>query len=286
VWQHVAVQIFDERVSALAEAPWYDERTGRVVWVDIIGALVRWRDIRTGGTGEMATPGEVSAALPRASGGLVLLLATGPVLVDDDGTLTYLESYDDPEPGVAVRANDGKVDPAGRLWFGTMARDMKAPLGALYRLDPGATAPVRVLDGLTLSNGLAWSGDRMYHVDTVTNSINMFDYDAGTGEISGRRTFVDVPRPDGLCVDAEGHVWVAVWGTGTVRRYTPDGDIDRELTVPTPQVTSCAFVGDDYRTLVVTTGAEFDAHLLPGAGLVYVEQLTDVAGVPVDRFAG
>jgi sugar lactone lactonase YvrE len=216
----------------------------------------------------------------------VLLLATGPVLVDDDGALTYLDSYDDPEPGVAVRANDGKVDPAGRLWFGTMARDMKTPLGALYRLDPGATTPVRVLDGLTLSNGLGWSGDRMYHVDTVTNSINMYDYDIRTGEISGRRTFVDVPRPDGLCVDADGHVWVAVWGTGIVRRYTPDGDIDRELTVPTPQVTSCAFAGDDYRTLIVTTGAEFDAHLMPGAGLVYVEQLTDVAGVPVDRFAG
>jgi sugar lactone lactonase YvrE len=280
------VEIFDNRVSDLAEAPWYDERTGRVGWVDIIGRRVLWHDLRTGEVGEHTTPDEVSAAIPRTGGGLVLLLATGPVLLSDDSTLTYLDPYDDPQPGVAVRANDGKADPAGRLWFGTMSRDMKTPSGALYRLDPGAIAPVRVLSGVTLSNGLGWYGDRMYYVDSKTDRIDIFDYDEARGEISGRRPFASVPSPDGLCVDAEGYVWVAVWGTSTLRRYTPDGDVDRELAVPTHQVTSCAFVGDDYRTLVVTTGAEFDAHALPGAGLVYVEQLTDVAGRPVDRFAG
>jgi len=280
------VEIFDERVSELAEAPWYDERTGRVWWVDIVGRRVLWRDVASGESGEMPTAEEVSAAVPRAGGGLVLLLASRLVLADADGTLTPLEPYDDPEPGVAVRTNDAKADPAGRLWFGTMARDHKTPRGALYRLDPGSTAPVRVVSGIAISNGLGWWGDRMYYVDSPTNRIDMFTYDEATGEIGDRRTFVEVPKPDGLCVDAEGHVWVAVWGSGTVRRYTPDGRLDRELTVPTPQVTSCTFAGPDYRTLIITTGAEFGLYGTPGAGLVYVERLADVAGRPVDRFAG
>jgi sugar lactone lactonase YvrE len=280
------VEIFDERASDLAEAPWYDERTGRVGWVDIIGRRVLWRDLSTGETGEASAPDEVSAAVPRAGGGLVLLLATGPVLAEPDGTLTPLDPYDDPERGVALRTNDAKADPAGRLWFGTMARDHTTPRAALYRLDPGATTAVRVLSGITISNGLGWWGDRMYYVDSPTHRIDVFSYDAATGEIGERRTFVEVPKPDGLCVDAEGHVWVAVWDSGTLRRYTPDGRVERELTVPAPQVTSCAFAGPDYRTLIITTGAEFEQHGVPGAGLVYVEKLTDVAGRPVDRFAG
>jgi sugar lactone lactonase YvrE len=280
------VEIFDDRVCDLAEAPWYDERTGRVGWVDIIGRRVLWRDLTSGETGQTSTSDEVSAAVPRANGGLVLLLATGPVLADPDGTLTPLDPYDDPEPGVGVRTNDAKADPGGRVWFGTMARDHTTPRGALYRLDPGRSVPVRVLSGITISNGLGWSGDRMYYVDSPTNRIDVFDYDPATGEIGDRRTFVELPTPDGLCIDAEGYIWVAVWGTGTLRRYAPDGRVDRELTVPTPQVTSCAFAGPDYRTLIITTGAEFGLRGTPGAGLVYVEQLSDVAGRPVDRFAG
>lgn len=280
------MEIFDERVSDLAEAPWYDERTGRVGWVDIIGQRVLWRNLTSGETGETSASDEVSAAVPRAGGGLVLLLATGPVLADADGTLTPLDPYDDPERGVALRTNDAKADPGGRVWFGTMARDHTTPRAALYRLDPGSPTPVRVLSGITISNGLGWWGDRMYYVDSPTHRIDMFDFDVATGEIGNRRPFVEVPKPDGLCVDGEGHVWVAVWGTGTLRRYTPDGRVDRELSVPTPQVTSCAFAGPDYHTLIITTGAEFDLRGTPGAGLVYVEHLSDVAGRPVDRFAG
>jgi sugar lactone lactonase YvrE len=278
------MEILDDRVCELAEAPWFDERTGRIGWVDILGRRVLWRDPATGETGEQSTEEEVSAAVPRADGGLVLLLASGPVLADPDGTLTALDPYE-AGAGVAVRTNDGKADPGGRLWFGTMARDHTTPRGGLYRLDPGTTTPRGVIDGVTISNGLGWSGDRMYYADTPTNRVDVFDYDLATGDIEGRRTFVEVPRPDGLCVDAEGHVWVAVWGTGILRRYTPDGAVDRELTVPTPQVTSCAFTGADYRTLVITTGAEFDLKGQPGAGLVYTERV-DVAGRPVDRFAG
>lgn len=281
------MEIFDGRVCDLAEAPWFDERTGRVGWVDIIGRRVLSRDLATGETDEFSTAEDVGAAVPRAGGGLVLLLASGPVLAGEDGTLTPLASYDDPEPGVAVRINDAKADPAGRLWFGTMDRSMAAPRGALYRLDPGGPAPRRMVDGITISNGLGWHGDRMYYADSPTHRVDIFEYDPAIGDLGQRRPFVLLAHPaDGLAVDAEGCVWVAVWGAGIVRRYTPDGVVDRELTLPTPQVTSCAFAGPDFRTLIVTTGAEFELRGQPGAGLVYVEQLTDVAGLPVDRFAG
>jgi sugar lactone lactonase YvrE len=143
-----------------------------------------------------------------------------------------------------------------------------------------------MVSGVTISNGLGWYGERMYYADSPTDRVDLFDYDPATGEIAHRRLFVSVPKPDGLCVDAQGHVWIALWGTGTLRRYTPDGEVERELTVPTPQITSCAFAGPDYRTLVITTGAEFGTLGEPGAGLVYVERLADVAGRAVDRFAG
>jgi sugar lactone lactonase YvrE len=283
----LVVELFDERVCDLAEAPWYDERTGRAGWVDIIGRRVLWRDLDSGETGEFSTDSEVGAAVPRAEGGLVLVLAAGPVLADPDGTLTPLDPYDDPEPGVSVRANDGKADPGGRLWFGTMDRAMDTPRGALYRLDPGTTTPRRMVSGITISNGLGWHGQRMYYVDSPSHRVDVSDYDPATGDIDNRRPFVDVGGPaDGICVDADGCVWVTAWGAGAVRRYTPDGGVDRELTLPTPQVTSCAFAGADYRTLIVTTGAEFEQHGVPGAGMVYVERLADVAGLPVDRFAG
>jgi sugar lactone lactonase YvrE len=280
------MEVFDDRVCDLAEAPWYDEQAGRVGWVDIMGRRVLWRNLASGETGQLETSDEVSAAVPRVGGGQVLLLATGPALVEPDGRLNELAPYDDPGRGVTVRANDAKADPGGRLWFGTMARDHRTPCAALYRLDAGSSAPTRMVSGVTISNGLGWAGDRMYYADSPTNRVDIFEYDAATGEIGERRPFVELRSPDGLCVDAEDHVWVAVWGTGVVRRYTPGGAVDRELTIPTPQVTSCAFVGDDYRTLVITSGAEFDLHGQPGAGLVYCEHLSDVAGRPADRFAG
>jgi sugar lactone lactonase YvrE len=284
------VEIFDDRACELTEAPMFDDRTGRVHWVDITGGRVLWRDPQSGETGAIDASGaagspamqEVSAVIPRTNGGLALLLASGPVLLDPDGTVHPLDRLWE---GVPVRSNDGKADPGGRLWFGTMARDHSSPIGTLYRLDPGATRAVAMVDGITISNGLGWHGDRMYYNDTPTSKVDVFDYDVQSGAIENRRTFVSVAKPDGLCVDADGYVWVAMWGSGMVRRFAPDGSVDRDLSVPTPQVTCCAFTGADYRTLVITTGAEFGTFGTPGAGIVYAERL-DVAGRPADRFAG
>lgn len=295
----VDVDVFDPRGCRLGEGPYYDDRTDRVGWVDILGKSVLWRGLGSGQTGALSTPEHVGAAILREGGGLVLCLPAGPVLLDPDGERRALAGFAEadraagrpPAPdGPALRANDAKADPAGRLWLGTMAYDETPGAGALYRLDPGADRPVRVLDQITISNGLGWSpdGSLMYYVDTHTDRIDVFDYDVGSGRAVARRPFATVAdgagSPDGLCVDAAGGVWVALWGGGAVRRYAPDGSLDRVVPVGTPRVTSCAFAGPELDRLVITTaGAGGDD---PAAGRTYLHRPGDLVGTPVHRYAG
>jgi sugar lactone lactonase YvrE len=296
------VEVFDDRACVLGEGPCYDEQTGRVWWVDILTCRQLWRDVRTGETGEATTSGHVGAAVPRRHGGFVLCLPDGPVLADRDRVITPLGGYreadveaDAPSSGTAMRSNDAKADPAGRLWLGTMAYDETPGAAALYRLDPGEPRPVRVLGGVTISNGLGWSpaGDLMYFADTPTGRVFVFDYDLATGELANRRTLVEISKadgsPDGLCTDADGAVWVALWGGGAVHRYLPDGQLDRVVELGTPQVTSCAFAASDGAAdvldlLIITTAADGQQDAV--AGRTYAHHPGDAVGLPVARYAG
>jgi sugar lactone lactonase YvrE len=298
------VEVFDDRVCALGEGPHYDERINRVMWVDILGKRLLWRVLDPTGSererGEMPVPGHPGAAVPRTNGGLVVCLPEGPALIEPDGSLRMLGTYaqadaaagHQPPAGVALRSNDAKADPSGRLWLGTMGYDEAPGAGALYRLDPGAPAPVRVLDGITVSNGLGWSPDgrTMYYIDSPTRRVDAFGYQPDTGELGERRAFAALDPewgfPDGLCVDAEGGVWVACWTGNAVRRFAPDGTLDRVVDVPARNVTSCAFAGAAYDQLIITTAAKNDEDGGPGAGLTYVHRPAGIAGRAVDRFAG
>jgi sugar lactone lactonase YvrE len=293
----MTVQVFDERSCRLGEGPWFDERTGRAGWVDILGRSVLWREVAGGRTGSLATPSHIGAAVPREPGGLVLCLRDGPVLHDPDGARRSLGTFADADAEAgqpltadapARRANDAKADPFGRLWVGTMAYDETPGAGCLYRLDPGAEQPVRVLDGITVSNGLGWSpdGSLMYYIDTPTRNIDVFDYDGATGAISGRRTLITVEAeagfPDGMCVDADGAIWVALWDGAAVRRYRPDGSLDRVVEVDVPRATSCAFVGEAFDLLMITTARSGQDG---AGGVTYLHRPGDVAGAPVHRYA-
>jgi sugar lactone lactonase YvrE len=217
----------------------------------------------------------------------VLAVERGFALEDADGGLTYLpDLWSDDD----VRMNEGGCDPDGRFYCGSMAYDARPGAGTLYRLDPDASTTV-VLRGVTISNGLEWTpdGGRAYYVDTPTGRIDLFDYDRDAG-LTGRRPFVSVPaddgHPDGLTVDAEGGVWVALYGGAAVRRYTPDGRLDLVVELPTPHVTACTFGGPDLDELFITTSQE---NLAPGsdplAGSLFRASV-GVTGRPVREFAG
>jgi sugar lactone lactonase YvrE len=193
-----------------------------------------------------------------------------------------------------MRGNDAAVDPAGRLWAGTMRYDQATGGGFLARVEPTGKARV-VLPSVSISNGLGWSPDHrlLYYVDTPTHRIDVFDYEVDTGDVRDRRTFAEVTDtpgvPDGLCVDAAGFVWVAVNGGGQVRRYSPAGELDRVVDVPATQVSACCFGGGDLRDLYVTTGREGftgeQATAQPLAGSLFVAPGIG-EGIATPRFPG
>ncbi|WP_416971827.1 SMP-30/gluconolactonase/LRE family protein [Streptomyces sp. 4F14] len=263
---------FDVAVRAeatLGEGPTWDADAGRLLWLDILGSRVYTYDPSSGRQTLRTTDQHVGAAKPRAGGGLVLNLRDGVALLDADDTFRWL--HREVVPG--RRANDAAVAPDGTLWAGTMRYDEAPGGGTLARF--GSTGLLEtVLDDVAVSNGTGWSPDAtlMYYVDSPTRRIDVFDYD---GErVGGRREFVTIEDgagfPDGLTVDADGCVWVALWDGGAVRRYTPDGRLDRVISLPTPRVTACAFGGADLSDLYITTAriGLTDPHPVAGSLLV------------------
>ncbi len=201
----------------------------------------------------------VGAAAPAVAGGYVLAAAAGFLHADDAGVLRELAQ---PEGDRAdVRMNDGICDPQGRFWAGTMAYAETPGAGRLYRLELDGSCSL-VLEGLTISNGMGWSPDgaTMYLADSGTREVYAFDFDPASGALDRRRTLVRVTAPgaapDGLTVDDDGDVWVALWNGGAVARYAPDGALRTTVAVPVDRPTSCAFGGPDRSTLFVTTSRD------------------------------
>jgi sugar lactone lactonase YvrE len=273
-------------VAYHGEGPVWSGRWGGLRLVDMLAGDVL--SLRRDGAVDRRHVGTVAAAVrPRAHGGAVIGVERGFALEEPDGSLTTLAELW-PDPG--VRMNEGGCDPDGRFYCGSMAYDKSPGAGALYRLDPDRSTHV-VLDDVTISNGLEWScdGSLAYYNDTETYRVDVFDYDRHSG-LGNRRPFVHVTpgdgRPDGLTVDAEGGVWVALNHSGTVRRYTPSGALDAVVEVPARQVTACTFGGERLDELYITTSRE---NLPPGddplAGAVFRAEV-GVRGLPVREFAG
>ena len=245
----------------LGEGPVWDTDRGLLWWVDILAGHVHAIDPGTGARTWFEAGDPVGAAGLTRSGGLVLALMDGFALADHDGQrLTRLPGFGTDRS--AVRFNDGKPDPWGNFCAGTMAWDETgSPPGSLYRLGPDGTVTEQ-FGGVGLSNGLDWTEDRklFYYADSNSGRVDLFDTDPATGALGSRRPFVTIPEaegiPDGLTLDAEGCVWLAVWDSGEVRRFTPDGRLDTVVRLPARQVTSAAFGGPDLGTLYITTAWE------------------------------
>jgi sugar lactone lactonase YvrE len=271
------------RVAHHGEGPvWFPDG---LRWVDMLAGDVL--SLATDGTVGRVHVGDVVAALrPRRGGGAVLAVERGFALQDADGTVTTLDPVwsDD-----GIRMNEGGCDPDGRFWCGSMAYDQSPGAASMYRLEPDGTAR-RVFGDVTVSNGMEWSpdGTLAYYADTATHRVDLFDYDRDAG-LTSRRPFVvlsDDERPDGLTVDGEGGVWVALNGGGAVRRYDADGRLDAVVEVPTPKVTACTLGGPRLDELYVTTSREgMGPDEDPLAGSLFRVEV-GVRGRPVRPFAG
>jgi sugar lactone lactonase YvrE len=276
--------------ATLAESPVWDTRHRSLLWVDIIGGEVHRYDPATGGDTATAVGVPVGAVAVRRGGGLLLAAGRGFAFLDEPaGSLRWLWTG-----ARGDRMNDGKCDPAGRFLAGTLTNARAPGESALYRL--GADGQVTTLiENVTLSNGLDWSPDGvlLYYTDTPLERVDVMDYDISTGAVRDRRAFVDLRdvdgRPDGLTVDADGGVWIAMARGGVVRRYTPAGRLDHVLDLPVPLVTSVAFGGADLTDLYVTTSREglneVDLAVQPQAGAVFCAEAVGVRGRRPNEYA-
>lgn len=290
----------------LAEGPVWDPSRRLLRWVDINPGHVHALDPATGAHTRFAPAGADGPAVPRpdavpvgavgltSDGGLVLALADhfalGPAEPDADGgyRLAHIAGF-----GVhasQVRFNDGKPSPWGDFWAGTMPWRDGGPSCSLYRLGTNGQV-TELFGGVGLSNGLDWSDDRrrFYYADSTSGGVDVFACDPETGALGERRRFVTVEAgiPDGLALDAEGGLWLAVFGIGEVRRYTPSGELDAVVRLPVDQPTSVAFGGDDLATLYITTAREdltpAQVAAQPHAGDIFA-CAPGVTGRPPNRF--
>jgi sugar lactone lactonase YvrE len=264
----------------------------KLMWVDGTGCRIEWLDPSTGIVDVLDVGRTIGAAAPALNGRFIGTLNHDFALIDPAGSITVLSTVEANLPD--NRLNDGKCDSRGRFWAGSCAAGIAPSSGALYRLNTDLSLDVMVRP-VNLSNGIGWSPDdrRMYYIDSTAYRVDMFDYDAEGGDISNRRTLVEIDKtagmPDGLTVDADGCVWVGLWGGWAVHRYDSSGRLDAVVRLPAENVTSCTFGGSDLRDLYITTAREdLDSAALdrqPEAGSLFVCR-PGPAGLPPCVFGG
>jgi len=277
--------------AQLGEGPVWDDRSDELVWVDISGRLIhRWNPI-SGATSSIATDGDVGAVVLCEDGGLMAAVECELWKVSPAGEWTLLASVE-PKPG--VRFNDCRADPRGRLWAGTLHRDRDPGQAALYRLEPDGELET-MLPERTISNGIGWSpaGETMYYIDSTTWRVVAYEYDLDSGDLGQVSDFAEIDPtdglPDGLMVDADGGVWVCLFGGAKIRRYRSDGTLERQIALPLTNPTCPVFGGADLQTMYITTAR----HRLtpdqlerePNAGRL-LQLDVGVGGVPPNSFAG
>lgn len=282
--------------AQLGECPLWSPTEARLYWEDIDGRAVHRFDPATGVDEVRAAPGR--------PGSLALTATPGRLLVAVEGRLSFLdwatgewEDWIDLEPeGRGNRMNDGRCDPAGRFWVGTMFDPTSAEqaTGSLYRIDADGRSTV-TRTGIGVPNGLAFAPDgrTMYWADTHRDTVWAYDYDVDTGEARDERVFLDFSglpgRPDGACIDEDGCYWIACVYGSAVLRVTPRGDVDRQFAVPTLKPTMPAFGGPSLSTLFITSIGGGGSHAVdpaqPAAGDLFAIE-TGYRGIPEPHFAG
>jgi sugar lactone lactonase YvrE len=280
---------FGDTLDSLAEGPIWSDATSEILWFDVVNRVLHRRGLDGQGHDQLL-PRLPGALALRAGGGWLMAWRNGLALCDAPGAEWRDVAL--PIDFARERINDGCVDPAGRFWFGTFCPQVTPGAGALYRLDPDLSLHRMV----TMSNGIAWSpdGTRLHFADSRPGQVYRYTFDAATGAIGPREIFIDHAaagggRPDGICMDAEGCLWVAEVGAARVARYDPQGQLMQIVRAPVGKPTSVAFVGPQLDTLFITSmrvglgDQEIAANPLSGA--VFTAQ-PGVRGLMERHFGG
>uniref|UniRef100_UPI003BAAB7EE SMP-30/gluconolactonase/LRE family protein n=1 Tax=Stappia sp. TaxID=1870903 RepID=UPI003BAAB7EE len=290
-----SVEKLSDTRSDLAEGALWDPNTNRFYWCDILGKAIHARDWETGEERSWTFPSTVgSFGLTTRDNVLVVALRDRVVTYDLKSreildTLAEIEADDE-----RTRTNDGKVGPDGAFYVGTMDdRPTREPIGALYRVTASGETD-RLVGELTISNGLAWSPDgrTMYHADSRPGRIDAYDFNPASGDMSNRRTFVQLTnetgRPDGGTVDANGHYWSAGVSAGVVNRFDRDGQLVERIDMPVPRPTMTCFCGPHLDAIAVTSLRPLNDEALlsayPQSGHVFLFQPGAARGLPPHRF--
>lgn len=277
-------------ITSHGEGPFWDSRGNRLLCVDLLAGAIVAIEV-DGGVSRYEVPSPVASVIRRrASGGFVVATERGIVGVDDH--LSVFDQIADVTCDLGVRTNDGGCDRLGGFVIGTMGYDERQGAGAVYRVTPDHQV-VEMLAPVSISNGVRWStdGTRAYYIDSPTRRVDVFDVDPATGYWSGRRPHLHVAIPsgvpDGMAIDEEDGLWVALWGGGAVNHYDAAGRLVETISVPgVTQVSSCAFGSHDRRILYITTsrvGLADDRE--SNAGAVFAVT-TGTRGAVEPEFAG
>jgi sugar lactone lactonase YvrE len=288
---NTAVQLLLDAQAKLGEGAIWDGRQQQLLWIDILGKSLHVFDPITGKDRAIDVGQFIGTVVPRRAGGAMVAVYDGFAALDL--VTGKLEFITDPEADLPdTRFNDGKCDPAGRFWAGTMSLKGVNEAGSLYVLDANHSVR-RMVTGVSVSNGIVWSRDArtMYYIDTRLQRVDAFDYDLATGNITNRRVAIPIPadqgHPDGMTIDAEGMLWIAHWDGRRVTRWNPlTGQLLQTIQVPVARVTSCAFGGPQLDTLYITTAqpAKTDPAQ-PNAGGLFAAK-PGVCGLPAFEYAG
>lgn len=287
------VEVIPGTQSGLGEGAIWNHRTQQLYWVDITAKILNIYNPRLGVNRELYVGQMIGTVVPAMSGQVIVALEQGFYTLDPEtGTKNLIAN---PEEELEDnRFNDGKCDPAGRFWAGTMHKDGKPGQGTLYRLDPDTTVHPMIRN-VSISNGIAWSTDhtRMYYIDTPTQKVMGYDYNNLSGEISNGKPVIEIPKemgaPDGMTIDIEGNLWICLWGGAAVGCWNPEtGELVRKIDVPASNVTSCAFGDADLGTLYITTASVFtgpeELKKYPDAGSMFKIR-PGVKGIEASFFA-
>lgn len=285
-------QLVHDSKAILGEGPVWDHKRQLLFWVDIERCKLHCHHPASNTNQEWNFSKMIGAVSIMEDGDLLLALESGLASYSlENNRLEYLGVLENTDP--KIRFNDGKCDPAGNFWIGTMHKDFVPGAGNLYSINHKLKVK-KQLEETTISNGMAWSlnGKQLYYIDTPSYEVVGFDFDSDKQQISNKKSLICIPKsygaPDGMTIDNEGMLWVAHWGGGCVRRWNPNqGNVLQEVLVDAPHVTSCCFGGEDLSMLYITTARsgltnrELASSQLSG-GLFCVK--TDVAGMPTGFF--